>query len=47
MCKELEDGYAMCPISSCTEPIVKEEELVQSRFDYNVYICPQCKSDGN
>lgn len=44
---ELEEGYARCPISSCVEPIVKEIDMVPSRFDVNVKICINCRVDGN
>lgn len=47
MCEELKDGYVKCPVSSCTEPINREEDMVKSRFDNNVYICESCREDGN
>ena len=45
--EELEEGYARCPILSCTDPVVKIDDMVSSKFDYRVLICPQCHSDGN
>lgn len=45
--EELEEGYARCPISSCTDPIVKEEDMVYGKFDKEVKICVDCACDGN
>lgn len=45
--EELEEGYAWCPITSCTSPVNKEEDMVISRFDNGVYVCIQCRIDGN
>ena len=44
--KEIEEGYMICPISSCTDPINKPEDMVPSKFDINVMICLNCKIDG-
>ena len=45
--EELEEGYAKCPVESCTDPVVKIDDMVPSTFDYRVLICWDCKNDGN
>ena len=45
--KEIEEGYMICPITSCLEPIVKEEDMVYGKFDKEVKICIDCAYDGN
>ena len=45
--EEIEEGYMICPISSCTEPINKPENMVKSRFDNGVMVCISCRINGN
>ena len=45
--EEIEEGYMVCPIKSCTQPINKKEDMIVSRFDNNVMICISCRIDGN